>query len=104
MFLCTLNPPPKCNNCSTKLSNVNCITHFCARLHFHISQNSIFFCWDSDDQEVKKVWCIRWKGKEGCNPMFIINCCWCQLLWRWIMYDLPLCWLEWMPIKFTCFD
>jgi hypothetical protein len=34
----------------------------------------------------KKVWCIRWQGtEEGCNPMLIINCCCCQLLWRWIM-------------------
>ncbi len=87
LFLCTINPhPPSMQQLFNKI--IKCGLH-----------NPLFFCKTAFSHQPKlnflllrlwwprgkKAWCIRWQGKEGCNPMFIINCCWCQLLWRWIM-------------------
>ncbi len=103
MFLCTINPlPPSMQQLFNKIikwglhNPLLCKTAFShqPKLNFLLLR----FWWPRG----KKVWCIRWQGKQGCNPMFITDCCWCQLLWRWIMNFLRVGLNE--SIEFTCFD
>jgi hypothetical protein len=85
MFLCTINPPPSMQQLFNKV--IKCRLHnplLCKTAFSHQPKLNFLLLrlwWPRG----KKVWCIRWQGKDSCNPMFIINCCWCQLLWRWIM-------------------